>query len=440
MRFVFVAAFLGLASGCQPDEYLLTGPVATAGEFRLLSDGSVFLGGELSLERGADSANHGSLRLWTLPGGCELDVQWPIDARGDTDATGSLSCPDFELLDGKVTIVDLEVDASGDTSSEVGARLTIDVGGLRLGGAPVAEGRGTLSFGSLATSGAGGGGGAAGGGGGGGGGGGSSADGGATTARLDLEGTASVSGTLRLVAQTSQGELTQDFDSLKVTAARWTDDGTQPISVSFTAYASQSACALTLELLRLDGTSTLGQEWMTSGVTQVPAASTSCSLTSADGLSSVSNLTAFTPGTVQVSGTVTPGYRPEVGQVSFSVDLQGSSQGLVASQAGTMPEPVTVRFVTSGVMTDTVCTLQNGQPCEPTGGGAGSGGGAGGGGGSSGGSCADVPLTYIGDVQFDSICAVAVCYQRTGNTTGVRASCQQLSLLSGPPPSQCPAC
>lgn len=158
MRFVFVVAVLGLATSCSwLDEYLLTGPVTTAGEFRLLSDGTVFGDGELSLERGADSANRGSLRLWAVPGGCELDVQWPIDARGDTAATGSLSCPDVQPLDGTVTIVDLEVDSSGETSSDVGARLTIDLGGLRLSGAPVAEGRGTLSFGSLATSGSGGG-------------------------------------------------------------------------------------------------------------------------------------------------------------------------------------------------------------------------------------------------------------------------------------------
>lgn len=435
MRNVLLAAVLAATSGCQPDEYLVTGPVTTAGEFRLLSDGTVFLGGELSLERGADSANRGSLRLWTVPGGCELAVQWPIDARGDTDATGTLSCPDFQELDGRVTIVDLEVDAVGEDSSEVGARLTIDVGGLRLADAPVAEGRGTLSFGSLAASGTGGGTGGSSGSGGG-------TGGGQASALLDLEGTAAVNGTLRLVAQTSQGAMTQDFDTLKVTAARWTDDASQPISVSFTASASQSACALTLEMLRLDAGSTLGEQWVTSGVTQVPAAGTNCSLSSADGMSSVTNLNAFSAGTVQVSGTVTPGYRPEVGQVSFSVDLQASATGIVATQSGSALEPVTVSFTTSGTMTDTVCTLANGRPCEPTGGGSGAGGGGGGGagGGSGGGSCADVPRTYIGDVQFDTICAAAVCYQRTGNTLGVKASCQSLSGLSGPSPSQCPAC
>jgi hypothetical protein len=155
---------------------------------------------------------------------------------------------------------------------------------------------------------------------------------------------------------------------------------------------------------------------------------------------SFQNLQAFS-GTLTVTGTVTPGYRPEVGQFDFQVDLRATTRGLLGDSTTIREEVAPVSFQASGTMTDAVCTLLNGRPCDPppTGGSGGSG-GTGGGGGTGSGSCADVPRTYIGDVQFDSICAAAVCYQRTGNTTGVQLSCQSLGGLSGPSPSQCPAC
>lgn len=54
--------------------------------------------------------------------------------------------------------------------------------------------------------------------------------------------------------------------------------------------------------------------------------------------------------------------------------------------------------------------------------------------------CADVPTNYIGEVQFDTMCAAAVCYRRTGRSDRALAVCASMLGLVGPSPTQCPAC
>lgn len=120
----------GVASSCQScDEYLLSGTFALGSEFRLLTDGSFFTDGELSVERGAESRNSATLRLWKT-GGCQVSLTWPIDARGETPTQGSLYCgANLDDLGGTVLIQDLQVDSWDESENgDTGARLTIDLG------------------------------------------------------------------------------------------------------------------------------------------------------------------------------------------------------------------------------------------------------------------------------------------------------------------------
>lgn len=151
----------GVASSCQScDEYLLSGTFALGSEFRLLTDGSVFTDGELSVERGAESRNSATLRLWKT-GGCQVSLTWPIDARGETPTQGSLSCgANLDDLGGTVLVQDLQVDSWDESENgDTGARLTIDLGGVRAKDQAVLTGAGTVGFGTLGKGGAGGGGG-----------------------------------------------------------------------------------------------------------------------------------------------------------------------------------------------------------------------------------------------------------------------------------------
>lgn len=54
--------------------------------------------------------------------------------------------------------------------------------------------------------------------------------------------------------------------------------------------------------------------------------------------------------------------------------------------------------------------------------------------------CQDVATTYIGEVQFDTLCAAAVCYRRTSHPDRALAVCASMSAFVGPSPTDCPGC
>lgn len=54
--------------------------------------------------------------------------------------------------------------------------------------------------------------------------------------------------------------------------------------------------------------------------------------------------------------------------------------------------------------------------------------------------CQDVPTSYIGEVQFDTMCAAAVCYRRTSHVDRALAVCASMAGFVGPSPLDCPGC
>ena len=134
-----------------------------------------------------------------------------------------------------------------------------------------------------------------------------------------------------------------------------------------------------------------------------------------------------------------------------SMAMDRSAETIVTSAPGDPQSPIQIFSCSGGlsscvkaemVSDSTPVTASNGGGTGTGGGGAGATGGGGGGSGIAS-DCSTVATHYIGDAQFDTMCAVAVCYSRTGHADRAQAVCTQmhgLVLENGFSVANCPAC